>query len=48
LRLAKEGFCGGDPVKIMESPVDWVMRMIAYASFLSDYESAAAELAKES
>jgi hypothetical protein len=39
LRLAKGGWWGGDPEKVMEAPVDAVLEAAAYESFQAEYES---------
>tara|TARA_R110000744_G_C19209653_1_gene545879 strand:- start:127 stop:285 length:159 start_codon:yes stop_codon:yes gene_type:complete len=46
-KLAKLGYCGGDPVKILQSPVDIVMAMLDYEAFYDDYETAYIALNKE-
>lgn len=38
LRLAKAGYMGGDPHKVLGSPVDVVISMLQYENFLGDYE----------
>jgi hypothetical protein len=38
LRLAKAGYGGGDPEKIGKMAVDWVMKIVGYEGFCSDYE----------
>ena len=40
LRLAKEGFWGGDPEKVMRARADQVVEAIQYVTFLGDYERA--------
>jgi len=40
LRLAKAGYGGGDPNRILAMPVDIVMAMIQYEIFLNQYEKA--------
>ncbi len=47
LRLAKGGWWGGDPGKIMKAPADEVMQAVAYDEFVSDYERAIYDLNKE-
>lgn len=44
LRLAREGFGGGDPEKILEMPTDRVIEMIEFVQFQSDYENTVIEL----
>jgi hypothetical protein len=46
LRLAREGFGGGDPGRILEMPTDQVLLMIEYVQFQNDYESTVIELNK--
>lgn len=38
LRLAGAGYCNGDPDRIAKSGVVWVLKMLNYERFLSDYE----------
>jgi hypothetical protein len=40
LKLAKSGYCGSDPMKIVYSPTDWVLKMYHYEMFLSNYKEA--------
>jgi len=37
LRLAKEGYLGGDPIRILQYPADMVLAMVEYSGFLIDY-----------
>lgn len=46
LRLAKEGFCGGDPERILKMRVDLVVASVEYVAFCGDYEKAFIELNK--
>jgi hypothetical protein len=39
MRLAKAGFCGGDPLRVIHMPVDVVVGMLEYEAFEADYES---------
>lgn len=39
LKLAKDGWWGGDPGKVLAAPVDEVLDAFAYESFRADYES---------
>ena len=39
LRLAKAGFFGGDPAKVLTAPVDIVESVIAYEQFEADYKT---------
>lgn len=47
LALAKSGWCGGDPGRILGAPAPLVLDMIHFSRFLSDFEETGAELAKE-
>tara|TARA_R110000744_G_scaffold185884_2_gene305275 strand:- start:1072 stop:1218 length:147 start_codon:yes stop_codon:yes gene_type:complete len=47
MKLAKLGYCGGDPVKILQSPTKIVLGMLDYESYQDDYNSADVELNKE-
>lgn len=38
LRLAKAGYMGGDPQRVSGAPVDVVVSMLHYESFLGEYE----------
>jgi hypothetical protein len=40
LRLAKEGFWGGDPEKVLRARADHVVEAVQYLTFLGDYERA--------
>lgn len=44
IRLAKEGFMGGNPVAILRSPVDVVLAMLEFSGFLIDYQDAYREM----
>jgi len=46
LRLAKAGWWGGDPGRILEAPMDEVMAVAQYDQFLNDYESTVIEINK--
>ena len=46
LRLAKAGYGGGIPQSIAYMDCDWVMKMIQYEDFCSDYEKAYLDLNK--
>ena len=46
LRLAREGFGGGDPERIENMPSDIVIDAIEYSNFLSDYEETVMEINK--
>lgn len=47
LKLAKAGWWGGDPGKIMRAPSSEVLAVVEYQAFVSDYEQASLELNKE-
>lgn len=40
LRLAKEGYAGGDPEKILQMKVSTVVMMMQYEKFIDDYQTA--------
>lgn len=44
LRLAREGFAGGEPSRILELPTDQVIEMLEFVQFQSDYETTVMEL----
>lgn len=46
VRLAKEGFAGGDPEKVLRMKVTTVLDILAYSNFAIDYQAAASELNK--
>ena len=39
LRLAKNGWWGGDPDKILGAPADSVMKAVHYEDFKGEYEA---------
>lgn len=47
LRLARQGYGGGDPRVILDMPTDIVLAAVQYENFLTDYESAYVELNRE-
>ena len=47
LILAKSGFYGGDPDKVLDAPIDKVLQAYQYEMFLREYETTARELNKE-
>lgn len=47
LRLAKAGYAGGDPERILKMRADFVLAAIQYEKFVKDYEGAFIELNKE-
>jgi hypothetical protein len=46
LRLAREGFGGGDPERILAMRADLVLDAWEYINFQADYEETVAELNK--
>ena len=48
LRIAKAGYYSGDPQKVLEARVDYVLSILEYESFNSDYERVYTELNKGS
>lgn len=48
LKLARQGYGGGDPRNVLEMPTDIVITALQYENYLVDYESAYMELNKES
>ncbi len=47
LTLAKAGFCGGDPEKVMQMKVGWVMAAMQFETFRSEYERSYIDLNRE-
>lgn len=47
LILAKSGWWGGDPGKVLNAPADEVMLALQFGSFRSDYERTYVDLNKE-
>ena len=47
LRLAKEGYAGGDPLKVLQMDVDVVLMALNYQVFLTDYERAFYQINRE-
>jgi hypothetical protein len=45
--VAKAGYYGGDPEKVLSARVDIVMDLIDYEAFTSDYEARYMELNRE-
>ena len=43
-RLAKAGYGGGDPQKVLEMPADMVVDLLHYEGFTADYERAYVEM----
>lgn len=46
LRLAKAGYYGGDPGKVLAAPVDLVLGALHYERFLDEYQEAALNLSR--
>lgn len=46
MRLAKAGWLGGDPERIVNAPVDAVQRMLEYEFFEAEYQDRYLELNK--
>ncbi len=36
--MAKAGYCGGDPEKVTQMPVGWVVAAVQYEAFINTYE----------
>lgn len=47
LRLAREGFGGGDPRVILKMPSSMVVTAAHYENFLADFEAAYVEINRE-
>jgi hypothetical protein len=47
LRLAKAGYCGGDPEKVLQMRVNLVVTAMHYEKFVGDYERKYIELNKD-
>ncbi len=47
MRLAKEGYFGGDPKAVLDAPVDSVQSILEYENFSSEYEKEYLFLNKE-
>lgn len=47
VKLAKVGYYGGDPLKILDAPVDVVMDILNYEIFDVNYQEAFRELNKD-
>jgi hypothetical protein len=39
LKLAKAGYCGGDPERILMMRADFVIEALHYETFIHDYET---------
>ena len=48
VRLARAGYFGGDPDKVLKAPVGTILSIIEYETFENDYEKEYRELNKES
>ena len=44
LKLARQGYYGGDPERVLKAPTDMVLAAAEYEGFLADYEMAYYEL----
>lgn len=38
LQLASAGFCGGEPEKVLQTSVSWVVKMMQFVTFKGTYE----------
>lgn len=47
LRLAKAGYAGGDPERVLKMRADLVLAALQYESFINDYERAYVEINRE-
>ena len=47
LRLAKEGFMGGNPDAILKAPTATVIAMMEYTNYVGEYQETYMELNKE-
>lgn len=47
LRLAKAGYGGGDPERVLKMRADFVIAAMQYEAFLAEYERAFVELNRE-
>ena len=47
LRLAKAGWFGGDPEKVLEAPGDIVLAILQYETFSAQYERRFIEINRE-
>lgn len=47
LMLARAGYYGGDPRKVLEAPIDDVMAAIRYEEFNTEFEAAMIDLNRE-
>jgi len=47
LRLAKAGYAGGDPERVLKMRADMVISAIQYEAFINEYERAYIELNRE-
>lgn len=39
LKLAEAGYYGGDPMKVLEAPVDIVLEILRFKTFQKDWEA---------
>lgn len=47
IRLAKAGYGGGDPQKVLEFPADIVLAILQYEQFQMDFEAAYISMNRE-
>jgi len=47
LRLAKAGYAGGDPERVLSMRADIVIAALQYEAFIDDYERAFIDINKE-
>ncbi len=46
LRIAREGFWGGNPDQVSQAPTNLVLDVLEFINFQTEYEETAAELNK--
>ncbi len=46
LKVAKLGYYGGNPEKVMQAKASWVFSVLEYENFLADYENTEYDLNK--
>ena len=44
VRIAKQGYYGGDPDKVLKAPVDTIMNILSFERYESEYQLALGEL----
>jgi hypothetical protein len=47
LRLAKAGYAGGDPERVLKMRADFVISALQYETFLNEYERTYVEINRE-